>query len=116
MSASVVPGKGDVDRNPYVSSVGRVAPVVPRKGDVDRNGHLAGLGVYGVRVVPRKGDVDRNRQISTLPGYIQWSSPARGTWIEIGRCTWSTIGIHVVPRKGDVDRNEQQVAAFNSSD
>ena len=34
--------------------------VVPRKGDVDRNDQMFEAIAQGVRVVPRKGDVDRN--------------------------------------------------------
>ena len=79
-------------------------------------------------VVPRKGDVDRNTPGAWTAEGLQGSSPARGTWIEIGcqgwrhhhpqasspaRGTWIEISIPrpgiristVVPRKGDVDRN-----------
>ena len=59
--------------------------VVPRKGDVDRN--FCRYQMFEKQdVVPRKGDVDRN---PTGPQYLNTSSgssPARGTWIEIRAC------------------------------
>ena len=101
----VVPRKGDVDRNPAdeagtnaltMSSPARgtwieihAAPplqvlrdVVPRKGDVDRNEFNASTS-QEPKVVPRKGDVDRNGSRWLTYHYPFWSSPARGTWIEI---------------------------------
>ena len=57
--------------------------VVPRKGDVDRNHHEGGI-FSQARVVPRKGDVDRNDIATFSRMRSHTSSPARGTWIEIG--------------------------------
>ena len=79
---SVVPRKGDVDRNASRWPVRPGLAVVPRKGDVDRNA-LVVRGEHCHPVVPRKGDVDRND--ATDAGHVDLarSSPARGTWIEI---------------------------------
>ena len=104
LARTVVPRKGDVDRNwqsiddrdgIQVSSPARgtwieisrtwgkitLCRVVPRKGDVDRNGWIISHGV-AKPVVPRKGDVDRNASEQKPHGHTP-----------------------VVPRKGDVDRN-----------
>ena len=79
--------------------------VVPRKGDVDRNitAHFPKILQKGV--VPRKGDVDRNMPKAVCMVMLAVSSPARGTWIEMGMVA-ERVAVHfVVPRKGDVDRN-----------
>ena len=63
---TVVPRKGDVDRNNRLTDNGKSQGiVVPRKGDVDRNTDTA-TKQYRYQVVPRKGDVDRNRYLSAL--------------------------------------------------
>ena len=103
---SVVPRKGDVDRNKqhirfdahdFGSSPARGTwieiplptgrphhrAVVPRKGDVDRNKSVAMVLTQTAGVVPRKGDVDRNISRGIVVGGL----------------------VVVVPRKGDVDRN-----------
>ena len=103
--AIVVPRKGDVDRNAYeVAFFEDHAHVVPRKGDVDRN-YIFDDVAQGRNVVPRKGDVDRNKAAVFQPVVVERSSPARGTWIEIERGRVENGNITVVPRKGDVDRN-----------
>ena len=59
---TVVPRKGDVDRNPTENYIEhRPYKVVPRKGDVDRNVLNTDFLQRTFSVVPRKGDVDRNR-------------------------------------------------------
>ena len=58
--------------------------VVPRKGDVDRNIGVI-MAIQVILVVPRKGDVDRNAAGNKAEGETWKSSPARGTWIEIMR-------------------------------
>ena len=80
---TVVPRKGDVDRNRPLHLVNnRDIFVVPRKGDVDRNFEGVGEVLQREYVVPRKGDVDRNFLL------------------------FADVGVErVVPRKGDVDRN-----------
>ena len=104
-STTVVPRKGDVDRNwACVQHLKRHAIVVPRKGDVDRN-YICDDVAQGRNVVPRKGDVDRNKAAVFQPVVVERSSPARGTWIEIERGRVENGNITVVPRKGDVDRN-----------
>ena len=81
--------------------------VVPRKGDVDRNSVAVSVGDH-VTVVPRKGDVDRNVFTAPNTAKSETSSPARGTWIEILICMSSIWTGWVVPRKGDVDRNTER--------
>ena len=104
-SKSVVPRKGDVDRNEFWTDKTTTANVVPRKGDVDRNASVHRPNRKHRLVVPRKGDVDRNLTYVIDPLCDQMSSPARGTWIEIcGALNTASAGL-VVPRKGDVDRN-----------
>ena len=56
-------------------------------------------------VVPLAGDVDRNMVRMLIGKSMYWSSPSRGTWIEIF-CRWCPgMPGTVVPLAGDVDRN-----------
>ena len=56
-------------------------------------------------VVPLAGDVDRNVYGPSKPVLLNWSSPSRGTWIEIARQSCRYQSLSVVPLAGDVDRN-----------
>ena len=78
--------------------------VVPRKGDVDRNPFIS-CAFHRYSVVPRKGDVDRNSPPKESAAQPEASSPARGTWIEMRITINARAPACVVPRKGDVDRN-----------
>ena len=62
------------------------------------------------KVVPRKGDVDRNDNWALISAASMWSSPARGTWIEMPCAVDRAELYNVVPRKGDVDRNADMSA------
>ena len=52
---TVVPRKGDVDRNFDGLRVFRVCHVVPRKGDVDRNSDPDVMVLFGLRRPPQGG-------------------------------------------------------------
>ena len=93
-----------MDRNARDWRDARGCRVVPRKGDVDRN-CISPARTKGRCVVPRKGDVDRNIMNNGELIMNIMSSPARGTWIEIGVPLGVERARQVVPRKGDVDRN-----------
>ena len=48
--------------------------------------------------------------------YLVRSSPARGTWIEMGMPQPLRIFDYVVPRKGDVDRNMLTAVALHGKE
>ena len=60
--------------------------------------------------------MDRNSTATATPSLSGKSSPARGTWIEIGGRRMHDSGAHVVPRKGDVDRNYSDGSYHGATD
>ena len=78
---------------------------VPRKGNVDRNPAISSMLALRSMDVPRKGNVDRNCIHSDVCVPFVRTFPARGTWIEILLSRSSPCLSPDVPRKGNVDRN-----------
>ena len=80
---TVVPRKGDVDRNhgvnPRTNTDSASSPARGTWIEMSRSDPPSATGW----VVPRKGDVDRNGQVGVIGCHRVQSSPARGTWIEI---------------------------------
>ena len=88
----------------YKKQVSAQWKVVPHAGDVDRNAACLASMKFGC-VVPHAGDVDRNSCTYWMPSALSWSSPTRGTWIEMHRSHTAPTFCLVVPHAGDVDRN-----------
>ena len=58
-----------------------------------------------IEVAPLAGSVDRNNDPAVARGYLGWSLPSRGAWIEICGAARQGIRFRVAPLAGSVDRN-----------
>ena len=76
-----------------------ILSVVPRKGDVDRNTLSMARWVWQQQSSPARGTwIEMHFEIERNP--VQESSPARGTWIEIRVGVSTTDRVESSPARG----------------